>query len=423
MRGGGGTLAARRVMGLNERGGGAAARRVAGAGSTPAAGPGLAAPPPLTVYVHLPWCVRKCPYCDFNSHAPRSEPDFGRYVAAVLADLESELPAIWGRSVQAVFLGGGTPSLFPPAAIGRLLDGIAARLRIAPGAEITLEANPGAADSDRFRGFVAAGVTRLSIGVQSFDDGLLEAIGRVHDGAAARAAVRAALTSGARHVNADLMFALPGQDLAGVAADVAEALALGVRHVSFYQLTLEPGTVFHRRPPVLPAHDRAARMQDAGMDLLAREGLRRYEVSAFAAPGERSRHNLNYWRFGDYVGLGAGAHGKLTLPGQLQVLRTARPRSPERYMALAGARPPPGERRPVASADLPFEFMLNALRLSEGFEESLFESRTGLALAAVEPVLAGAVADGLLERSGGHLRPTALGARFLDDLVGRFLPG
>ena len=384
--------------------------------------PRFDAPLPLTVYAHLPWCVRKCPYCDFNSHAPRGAPDFERYVDALLADLESELPAVWGRTVHAVFLGGGTPSLFPPAAVGRLLDGIAARLRVAPGAEITLEANPGAADAERFRGFVAAGVNRLSVGVQSFDDRMLAAIGRVHDAAAARAAVRAAVASGAARVNVDLMFALPGQAVAGVTADVREALALGVRHVSFYQLTLEPGTAFHRRPPPLPAHDLAARMQDVGIELLAQAGLGRYEVSAFAAPGERCRHNLNYWRFGDYLGLGAGAHGKLTLADRGSVLRTAKPRSPQRFMTLAGAGAPCGERRAVAAGELPFEFMLNALRLGDGFEETLFRSATGLALDTVQPALAHAVAGGLLERAGGRIRATELGWRFLDDLVARFLP-
>jgi oxygen-independent coproporphyrinogen-3 oxidase len=372
--------------------------------------------------VHLPWCLRKCPYCDFNSHALRGEPDFEGYVNALLLDLEAELPVVWGRSVGSVFLGGGTPSLFPARAIGRLLDGIAARMRLAPDAEITLEANPGAAEAGRLRDFVAAGVNRLSIGVQSFDNRLLAAIGRVHDGDAARTAVVAAQASGAARLNVDLMFALPGQSSAQLRADLTTALDLGVRHVSFYQLTLEPGTAFHRRPPRLPGHDRAAAMQDAGLALLADAGLDRYEISAFAAPGERCAHNLNYWSFGDYLGLGAGAHGKITLPAQAVVVRTEKPRAPGRYVAWAAGGDSVAARREVAVADLPFEFMLNALRLTDGFAESLFQERTGLAVSQVEPVVDDAAARGLLRCDRGRIAPTALGLRFLDDLVARFLP-
>jgi oxygen-independent coproporphyrinogen-3 oxidase len=388
----------------------------AGEGTLPA----FREPPPLSLYVHLPWCASKCPYCDFNSHPARGEPDFEGYVDALLLDLEAELPSMWGRSVRSVFIGGGTPSLFPPRAIGRLLDGIAARVRLVPGAEITLEANPDSGQGLRLREFVAAGVNRLSVGVQSFDDRLLAAIGRVHDGDAARAAVHAALASGALRVNVDLMFALPGQSRAQVCADVTTALELGVRHVSFYQLTLEPGTAFHRRPPRLPGHDPA--MQDAGVALLAGAGLERYEVSAFAAPEQRCAHNLNYWCFGDYLGLGAGAHGKITLCAQGSVVRSEKLRAPGRYVARAAEGGATAARRAVPPAELPFEFMLNALRLTGGFRESLFQERTGLATAQIGPVVDAAVAHGLLCRAGGRIAPTALGRRFLDDLVARFLP-
>jgi len=379
--------------------------------------------PPLSVYVHLPWCVRKCPYCDFNSHALAGALEERRYVDALLADLDAELPGVRERSVGSVFLGGGTPSLFSPGAVQRLLAGLAARLRIAPGAEITLEANPGAADAGRFRGFAAAGVSRISVGVQSFHDPLLAALGRIHDAAAARAAVAAAMASGVEQVNVDLMFALPGQRRREVRADLAQALALGVRHVSFYQLTLEPNTAFHRAPPAgLPGGDEAAAMQRDGMELLAAAGLERYEVSAFAAPGARCRHNLNYWRFGDYLGLGAGAHGKLSSAQPPQVVRSVKERHPARYLARAPHGGADLRRESVPARELPFEFMLNALRLVEGVEEGEFPRATGLPLEAVRARLDACRDDGLLAPVAGRIVASPLGLRFLDDLVARFLP-
>jgi len=378
--------------------------------------------PPLAVYVHLPWCVRKCPYCDFNSHALNGELEQTRYVDALLADLDYELPRIWGRTVQSIFIGGGTPSLFGSESIERLVAGIHSRLRVAPGAEITLEANPGVADAERFAGYVAAGVNRLSVGVQSFDDELLVRIGRIHDAEAAAEAVRNALDSGADKVNVDLMFALPGQSVGQSVFDVRQALALGVRHVSFYQLTLEPNTAFYREPPTLPGEDEFVDMQRQGIELLARAGITRYEVSAFAAAAQRCQHNLNYWRFGDYLGLGAGAHGKLTMANEQVVMRSVKQRHPARYMRFAGTAAGDLSRREVPAADLPFEFMLNALRLTDGFAPALFAESTGLELDLVRPTLEHCRQDGLLEVSEELIRPSELGQRFLDDLTARFVP-
>ena len=375
--------------------------------------------PPLAVYAHLPWCVRKCPYCDFNSHqAPERLPE-ADYVRALLADLDEDLARVAGREVTSVFIGGGTPSLFEPAAIADLLAGLAARLPLAAGCEITLEANPGAVDSARFEGFLAAGVNRLSVGVQSFDDELLARIGRIHDGRAAADALQAARDAGFARVNADLMFALPSQDEAQAVADVERALALGASHVSHYHLTLEPNTRFARFPPVLPDADTAAAMQDGCAAALESAGLRRYEVSAWSLPGEECRHNLNYWRFGDYLGLGAGAHGKLTDVAAGRVSRSARERHPRHYLA----RRPRVTWREVEGASLGFEFMLNALRLADGFETGLLAARTGLAPSALAPALEEARRLGLLEVSTAWMRPTVLGQRFLDDLVALFLPG
>jgi putative oxygen-independent coproporphyrinogen III oxidase len=384
--------------------------------------PTFSALPPLSLYVHLPWCVRKCPYCDFNSHALNVELEQTRYINALLADLEHELPRIWGRTIDTIFIGGGTPSLFDSEPIDRLLAGIHARARVAPGAEVTLEANPGAADAERFAGYVAAGVNRLSVGVQSFDDALLGRIGRIHDGDAARAALCNALGSGATKVNADLMFALPGQSVEQSAFDVREALSLGVQHVSFYQLTLEPNTAFYRDPPVLPGEDEFVGMQEQGIEQLAQADIFRYEVSAFAAVSEQCRHNENYWRFGDYLGLGAGAHGKLTMANDQMVMRSVKQRHPTRFMRSAGTDECDLSRREVPSADLPFEFMLNALRLTDGFCPTLFSQRTGLGLELVQPIIERCQLDGLLEVSDELIRPSALGQRFLDDLTARFMP-
>ncbi len=379
----------------------------------------LAALPPLAVYVHLPWCLRKCPYCDFNSHALRGELSERRYLDAVVADLEAALPLVWGRRIESVFVGGGTPTLFSPEGIDRLLGNLRARLPIAPGAEITLEANPGTFERERFRAFHDAGVTRLSVGVQSFDDEMLARIGRAHDAAQARAAVQEAREAFATF-NVDLMYALPGQDLARLEADLAYALAFEPPHLSIYHLTVEPNTVFALHPPALPDEDTASAMLDRIVERTAAGGIERYEVSAFARPGHRCRHNLNYWEFGDYLGLGAGAHGKLSFAHR--VLRQVRWREPAMYMerALAGAAV--SSEHEVARRDLPFEFMMNALRLREGFDLQRVVQRTGLPPSAIEAVLERAVARGLLEREGSRMRPSARGFDFLSDLQQMFLP-
>jgi oxygen-independent coproporphyrinogen-3 oxidase len=381
----------------------------------------LPAPPPLALYVHLPWCLRKCPYCDFNSHEPRDgEPPFDRYLQALVADLESALPLVWGRRATSVFIGGGTPSLFDPERIARLLSDLRARLPFEPGCEITLEANPGTFERQRFRGFRDAGVTRLSIGVQSFDDAMLGAIGRVHDGAQARAAVAEAADC-FDTFNLDLMYALPGQGPAALAQDLDTALGFAPPHLSVYHLTLEPNTAFAARPPAgLPDDDLASEMLDLVVGRTAAAGLGRYEVSAFARDGHRSAHNLNYWTFGDYVGIGAGAHGKLSFPER--IVRQVRWREPATYIerALAGA--PVSNEYEVAARDLPFEFMLNALRLREGVDLRLFAERCGLGAQVLEPALAVAESRGWLRRDGTRVEPTARGFDFLSDVQQLFLP-
>jgi len=376
--------------------------------------------PPLTLYVHLPWCVRKCPYCDFNSHEQRGALPTARYVDALLADLDATLEAAQGRSLQGIFIGGGTPSLFPAEDVARLLAGIGARLPLVADAEVTLEANPGTAEAQRFRAYREAGVNRLSLGVQSFDPVRLKSLGRIHDEREAQRAVELAQASFER-VNLDLMYALPGQDLAGALADARRALATGVGHLSFYQLTLEPNTAFFSRPPPLPDDDEAAAIEAAVHAELAAGGFTRYEVSAWARPGAQCRHNLNYWWFGDYLGIGAGAHAKITWPGRIR--REARTRVPADYLRRAAAGEAVTEQRDLAPADIVFEFMLNALRLPQGFPEKLFGERTGQPLAAAEPGLSTALERELLLRERGTIRPTALGLRFLNDLVGLFLPG
>lgn len=374
--------------------------------------------PPLAVYVHMPWCVRKCPYCDFNSHERRGDLPESEYVDALIADLEGLLPSVWGRRATSVFIGGGTPSLFSPQAIEYLLAALRARLPLAPDAEITLEANPGTAEAARFAGYRAAGVNRLSLGVQSFDDRMLAALGRIHDGDQARRALEGALTH-FDNVNLDLMYGLPGQTSAMARGDVAEALRWGTSHVSAYQLTIEPNTAFYRTRPALPEHDACADMQLAAEEALAAGGYEHYETSAFARPGRRSRHNLNYWQFGDYLGLGAGAHGKVSFAER--VTRHARAKQPREYLDAA-RRGALLEERTVAPRELPFEFMLNALRLVEGFPLGLFAARTGLPLAEAEGGLAAAERRGLVERDGLSLRPTERGRLFLNELLALFLP-
>jgi putative oxygen-independent coproporphyrinogen III oxidase len=412
----------------------------------------FSAPPPLSVYVHLPWCLKKCPYCDFNSHeirapktpaasAPQGGPiawarpgaDLGagrnshgvpeqQYLEALRADLEASLPLVWGRTVHTVFIGGGTPSLFSPEGIGRLLSDLRLLLPLAPGCEITLEANPGTFERERFRAFRDAGVTRLSIGVQSFDDAKLKALGRVHDRAQALAAVEEAASS-FDTFNLDLMYALPGQTLEELETDLRTSLAFNPPHLSLYHLTLEPNTAFALKPPVLPDEDASSHMLDRLVEITTAAGLERYEVSAYARPGHRSAHNLNYWQFGDYLGLGAGAHGKLSFPHR--VLRTVKWREPARYMAEAMAGKATSNEDEVARKALPFEFMLNTLRLREGFEEALFTERTGLPPSAMAEGVQKALAKGLLESvdspTGRVLRPTERGFDFLSDLQAIFL--
>ncbi len=379
----------------------------------------LAALPPLSLYVHLPWCLKKCPYCDFNSHELRGNLDAPRYLDALNADLEAALPFIWGRRVHTVFIGGGTPSLFAPEAIARLIADIRARLPLEPGCEITLEANPGTFERDRYHGYRAAGVTRLSVGVQSFDDAKLVALGRVHDAAQARAAMleaRAAFET----FNIDLMYALPGQSLADFEVDLAKALALEPPHLSIYHLTLEPNTVFAKYPPQgLPEDDTACDMLDLITARTQAEGLARYEVSAFARPGHRCEHNWNYWQFGDYLGIGAGAHSKLSFPHR--VVRQTRLREPAQYMTRALADHALAHDEEVAREQLPFEFMLNATRLKEGFELARFTERTGLSLAALAPGLDAAERQGLIERDFTRAWPTERGFDFLSDLQALFL--
>ncbi|BAN70208.1 radical SAM family heme chaperone HemW [endosymbiont of unidentified scaly snail isolate Monju] len=370
-------------------------------------------PPPLGLYVHIPWCLRKCPYCDFNSHAVSGEVPEAEYVDALLADLDVQAPRVAGRAVETVFIGGGTPSLFSGAAIGRLLEGIAARLDLTDAAEITLEANPGTAEAARFADYRAAGVNRLSIGVQSLDDQRLRALGRVHDAAEARQAVGWARAAGFDNLNLDLMYGLPGQDLQAALADLDAVLALAPEHLSWYQLTLEPNTLFHARPPALPDGDTVGDIMEAGLALLAGAGFRQYEISAHARPGRAARHNRNYWTFGDYLGIGAGAHGKLSAPDG-RVRRYSRPRHPRDYLAAPAAS---GSERILSANELPLEFLMNALRLHSGVPATLFRERTGLSLAVIETPLAQARARGLLEDDPAVLRPTALGRRFLDDLL------
>ncbi|MCB2021154.1 MAG: oxygen-independent coproporphyrinogen III oxidase-like protein [Burkholderiaceae bacterium] len=379
----------------------------------------LPALPPLSLYVHLPWCLRKCPYCDFNSHEHKGEPPFDRYLDALRCDLEAALPFIWGRRLHSVFIGGGTPSLFPPAAIDRLLGDVRALMPLEPGSEVTLEANPGTFERDRFRGYRAAGVTRLSIGVQSFDDAALQAIGRVHDAAQARAAVDEARDA-FDTFNIDLMYALPGQTPAAFDADLQTALDFAPPHLSIYHLTIEPNTFFAKHPPALPDDDLAADMLDRIVESTAARGLERYEVSAFARPGHRCVHNLNYWQFGDYLGIGAGAHSKLSFAHRVQ--RQVRFRDPARYMARALAGEAIAQDAEVARRELPFEFMLNAMRLTEGVALASFGERTGLAPTALEAGLVEAERRGLLARDLHRVWPSARGLDFLNDLQSIFLP-
>jgi putative oxygen-independent coproporphyrinogen III oxidase len=385
----------------------------------------LSALPPLALYVHLPWCLRKCPYCDFNSHewaaqqgASASGLPEAAYLDALRADLEAALPLVWGRKVHSIFIGGGTPSLFSPEAIDRMLGDVRARLPLEAACEVTLEANPGTFERDRFRGYRQAGVTRLSVGVQSFDDDKLRRLGRVHDADQAMAALEEARAC-FDTFNLDLMYALPGQTLDELEADLAQALAFEPPHLSVYHLTIEPNTYFAKFPPAVPDDDLAFEMLDRITERTAAAGLERYEVSAYARPGHRCEHNLNYWSFGDYLGIGAGAHSKLSFPHR--VVRQIRYREPARYMASAMAGEAVAQDQEVARRELPFEYMLNALRLKEGFELNQFTQRTGLPLTSIAAALDEAERRGLLTRDWQRAWPTDKGFDFLSDLQALFL--
>lgn len=375
---------------------------------------------PLSLYVHLPWCLHKCPYCDFNSYRAAGAVPEHPYVDALLRDLDAEADLVAGRPIESVFIGGGTPSLFAGSAIARLLEGVRARVDVADDAEITLEANPGASDAARFAAYRRAGVTRLSIGVQSFRTTQLRALGRVHDEHDAERAVRAAHAAGFDNVNVDLMYGLPGDSVAGAIGDVERAVALEPSHVSWYQLTLEPHTAFHRRPPPLPPEDVLLEIETRCRALLASAGYERYEVSAYARSGYRCRHNLNYWRFGDYIGIGAGAHGKLTAPDGA-VVRRAKTRNPRTYMEVAGTDAAVRIERITAPSDIVLEFMMNALRLADGVAVDEFEASTGQRVGSIEAPLAAAIDRGWIERDGSRIRPTPRGYALLNEVLALFV--
>lgn len=387
----------------------------AGVGANPVQ---LSQLPPLSLYVHIPWCIRKCPYCDFNSHEQNGELAEARYVDALIADLEQSLPLVWGRKVHTVFFGGGTPSLFSPEAIDRFLSAARALLPIEADAEITLEANPGTFEAGRFAAFRALGINRLSVGIQSFDPRHLKAIGRVHDDREAHRAVDITRDN-FDNFNLDLMYALPGQSVEEALADVDAAIAAGAPHVSAYHLTVEPNTYFHSHPPKLPDDDVAADMQAGIESRLASAGYANYETSAFARPSRQARHNLNYWKFGDYLGIGAGAHGKLSL--RERIFRQMRQRHPRQYMDRALAGNAVQTEQDVGLAELPFEFMMNALRLTDGFEAAMFNERTGLPITVVARELDAAERRDLIERDHLRIRPTQRGRRFLNELLQIFL--
>lgn len=386
-------------------------------------------PPPLSLYIHIPWCVRKCPYCDFNSHQRPESLPIDAYVDALIADLEQDLPLVWGRTIHSVFFGGGTPSLFPAAAIARILEAASARLRFAPGVEITLECNPGTAEFDRFEGYLAAGVNRLSFGIQSFDDGCLIALGRIHDSSQAEQAVRKAQAAGYQNINLDLMYALPGQTISMALNDVACAVALAPTHISHYHLTLEPNTLFATKPPSgLPDEDTAWIIQERCQQALADSGYAQYEVSAYARDHQQCAHNLNYWRFGDYLGIGAGAHGKISQGSDGSILRRWKIKQPRDYLQNAGSDKRIGADQKIDLASRPFEYMLNRLRLKEAFSLDEFEARTGIARAAIDAQVNQAIANQWLiqtvtENNKVWLSVSELGQRFNNDLVSLFLVG
>jgi putative oxygen-independent coproporphyrinogen III oxidase len=380
--------------------------------------------PPLALYIHMPWCVRKCPYCDFNSHQLKSAPPDSAYIDALLRDFDLEVPRIKGRTIDSVFFGGGTPSLFAPEEFARLLTELRSRLKFADDVEISMEANPGTIERGRFAGYAQAGINRVSLGAQSFSEAALQRLGRIHSADDTHRAVAELRAAGLDNFNLDLMYALPQQTLEEALFDVRTACALRPAHISYYQLTLEPGTVFHSRPPPLPDDDAAWQIQSAGQQLLSAAGYQQYEVSAYAQTGAQCRHNLNYWLFGDYVGIGAGAHGKISFADPLRIVRTVKPKQPREYLEQIRAAADivaVGESELVQAADLPFEYMLNALRLNQGFSVRDYEKRTGLPLDDLRDKLSAAQLRGLVTAAPHGWRPTELGLRFLNDLQAGFL--
>ncbi len=378
--------------------------------------------PPLSLYIHLPWCVVKCPYCDFNSHALSGTLPEEAYVDALLADLEVDLPRVWGRTVHSIFLGGGTPSLFSGAALGRLLSGVRARVSLAPDAEITMEANPGTVEHDRFGAYREAGINRISLGIQTFDDSHLKTLGRIHSGAQAERAIGLMRAAGFDNFNLDLMWALPNQSPDQALADIERALSFQPPHLSHYQLTIEPNTLFAARPPAMPDEELTWTIQEAGAEALTRAGFDAYEISAWSKPGRASRHNLNYWRFGDYLGIGAGAHAKITLPAEQQVLRLRRKSLPRSYLNAATDGSFIAEQQAVSPSDLAFEYFLNRFRLEEPVPLAEFEARTGQPRASISIPLAHAAELGLIETNDTHITRTKTGAQYLNDLQRLFLP-
>ncbi len=379
-------------------------------------------PPPLSLYIHFPWCVRKCPYCDFNSHeAPGPIPEVA-YIDALLADLQQDLPSIWGRPVRSIFIGGGTPSLISPEGLERLLSQLRALLGFGPEIEVTLEANPGTVEQQRFTEFRAAGINRLSIGIQSFNDDKLRRLGRIHSREEAIRAAEAAHAAGFDNFNLDLMFGLPQQDRAQALVDIDQAIALTPSHISYYQLTIEPNTAFAHRPPVVPEDDVLWTMQCQGQETLAAAGYVQYEVSAYARDGARCQHNLNYWQFGDYLGIGPGAHGKITYAGEGRVERTSKQRHPKQYLQTANTDAVVTGRRELTREDLALEFMMNALRLTQGFDSRLFQDHTGLPLSVLTRPLERAVAMGLIDWQPLRIVPTERGRNYLNELLQLFMP-
>jgi putative oxygen-independent coproporphyrinogen III oxidase len=383
---------------------------------------GLLSNPPLSLYVHMPWCVRKCPYCDFNSHTAPEKLATEEYIDALIADLEQDLPLVWGRPVQSIYFGGGTPSLFPATSIATFLSAVRARLDLRPDVEITLEANPGTIEHDSFSAYAQAGINRVSLGVQSFDDELLERLGRIHGRQDIEQSLRSLKSAGIDNFNIDLMYALPGQAAEQSKRDIELAIQANPAHISFYQLTIEPNTAFAARPPTLPLDDLAWDMQQRGLDMLEAAGYEQYEISAFSKPGLQSRHNMNYWRYGDFLAIGAGAHGKITTPVDGKVQRYAKHRHPKRYLSGVESGDWRAELRLLGDEERIFEFFLNQLRLREGVYIGDFSARTGLPWQAVEFRVQKAVDKGLLEVSQARLRPTDLGWRFVNDIQQMFLP-